>query len=124
MPQLYILRGKEPVEVGSLEDWYDWFAAAGTRRIIGRTELGRVVIFTAFQGLEERSRPWTTEAPFVFETIVLGGPMNGKRERYNTWRDAELGHRAIVNRVALQVTGPASSTIERGCSSTPWSKSA
>lgn len=108
MERLYILAGREPVEVSSLDDWYEWFAAAGTRRIVGRAQVGPAVVFTAFQGLHRPPHP--TGELYVFETIVLNAPrelgaLNLMRVRYASWRDAELGHRDTVKRVTMQLAG-------------------
>lgn len=100
MKHLYILRERELVEVTTLDEWYGWFAAAGTRRIVARVEFGAVVVFTAFQGVDvPPAGPRLHDEVFPFETVVLGGPLNGARQSYGTWRDAELGHRAMVARV-------------------------
>lgn len=34
--------------------------------------------------------------PVLFETMVFGGALNNRTERYYTWADAEIGHRQIV----------------------------
>ncbi len=37
--------------------------------------------------------------PLLFETMVFGGPLDGRQERYGTWAEAEAGHAAMVRRV-------------------------
>lgn len=107
MPCLYILRARLPVEVATLEEWYAWFAAFGGQRIVGRTELGPNVVYTAFQGLDVH-RPCgpSTGEGHTFETLVLGGPLGGSRYSYSRWFDAESGHRAWVARVSASARQP------------------
>jgi hypothetical protein len=105
--QLFILRARALVEVSSLEDWYGWFAVFGGQRIVERSVVGPSVIFTAFQGLDiPPTGPRRVDEPFTFQTLVLGGPLNGTRQSYSTWLDAERGHRELVWRVARGARAP------------------
>lgn len=115
MQKLYILRVHEPVEVASLEEWYAWFAAFGGQRIVARTELGPAVVLTAFQGLDDPPTGihWSG-GPNTFETVVLGGPLNGFQRRYGRWDEAALGHRDCVARVAWAGHPPESSGAVEG----------
>jgi hypothetical protein len=36
--------------------------------------------------------------PYMFQTLVFGGPLNGEMWRYRTWAEAEAGHAAAVKR--------------------------
>jgi hypothetical protein len=97
MQRLYILRGREPFEVPSLEDWYEWFATAGIRRVVARTVLSNVVVFTAFQGLDvPPAAPRLPGEVYPFESVVLGGPLHGMRQSYKRWTDAERGHAGLL----------------------------
>jgi hypothetical protein len=99
--QLFVLQQRMPVEVATLEEWSEWFATFGGQRVVERTVIGAVVVYTAFQGLDNPPMgPRLAEEPFTFQTVVLGGPLSGKRQSYPTWGDAEYGHRGVVREVA------------------------
>lgn len=36
---------------------------------------------------------------WIFETLVIGGPLDDKMKRYSTWEEAEAGHAAMVEQV-------------------------
>jgi hypothetical protein len=108
----YILDGHEPVPA-DLETAARWF---GTNRTVAKTQiragrdnwlavltlrwLGRrlpgVQVSTVFLGLDHS---FGEGPPLLFETLVSGGALAGKMDRYTTWEEAEQGHARMVERV-------------------------
>lgn len=37
--------------------------------------------------------------PLIFESLVFGGALDQEMDRYSTWREAQNGHAAMVERV-------------------------
>ncbi len=50
-------------------------------------------IITFFQGLI------TEGLPKLFQTMVIGGELDGEYQNYSTWQEAETGHKRMVARV-------------------------
>lgn len=84
----YILNGHIPVPEPDLMKWVRWFETAN--RLVSRTTTGEVEVSTVFLGLDYGI---FNEPPRLFETLVLGGPHDQEGERYETWEEAEIGHR-------------------------------
>lgn len=90
----YILdHRRQPLEV-SMAVWSEWMASA--ERHVALDERGDVQVSTVFLGLDHNH--WGSGPPILFETMVFGGPLDGQQQRYTTWRAAEHGHRAWVER--------------------------
>jgi hypothetical protein len=53
-----------------------------------------VFVSTVFLGFDHRI--WGDGPPDVFETMVFGGPLDQKKERYGSWKAAEAGHQRWV----------------------------
>ena len=92
----YILVNREIVECDDLLQWARWFEAA--ERQVAVTMVGSSKILTVFLGLDHRFDG--AGPPVLFESQVFGGAEDGEQERYTTWGEAVLGHRAMVDRVA------------------------
>lgn len=69
--------------------------AIGTR--VAQTSIGDSHISTVFLSLDHRHLG--DGPPLVFETLVIGGAMDGEMDRYSTWDEAVSGHDSMVNRV-------------------------
>lgn len=93
----YILEGTEVVPCYDLFEWAQWLEEHHDERFIAETFLGdgEVRVSTIFLGLNYRFG--ISEAPpFVFETIVFGGPLNCNIWRWSTYHEAEQGHEEVV----------------------------
>lgn len=89
----YILDGHTPRPT-ELMEWAAWFQNAD--RTVARTEVGETLVSTVFLGIDHRFN----EGPLLlFETLVLGGPLDQEMERYSTWDEATAGHATMVDRV-------------------------
>lgn len=95
--QHYILTSAgEPVPCDNILVWGIWMASAdadGERRIGRDTLPGDVTVSTIFLGIDRKRE---TGLPILFETLVMGGPHDGRQRRYCTRAEALAGHQAIV----------------------------
>lgn len=94
----YVLDGKTPVPEPDGYRWYRWFRS--TDRRVATTDVGDVVVATAFIGVDCRYDDDAVGPPLLFETIVFGGKLHHVVAHYATWDEAEAGHAAMVARVA------------------------
>lgn len=90
----YILEGHEP-KVVDLMTWARFFDNIEDRRV-AKTKINNVLVSTVFLGVDHS---FGDGPPLLFETMVLGGPLDGEQDRYSTWDQAEAGHKAMVERV-------------------------
>lgn len=99
MPGLYKLDANHnPVIVGedldAINDWVKWHSNPDNRRVAETTIDDNHFVSTMFHG--HTASP--AMAPYLFETLVFGGPLSGESMRYRTWAEAEAGHAAAVER--------------------------
>ncbi|MHC5757056.1 hypothetical protein [Nostoc sp.] len=98
MLNYYKLEGQTPVAVDSFIEWSLWIMSASTTVMIN--ELKDSIISTRFVGID--LNPGSSNSlsqPMVFETLVMGGAMDGKRNFYPTWDEAIQGHLKICTQV-------------------------
>lgn len=88
-----ILNGKK-VQVVELDEWATWFENAD-RRVAKNKLNGGIEVSTVFLGINHAFGG----KPRWFETMVFGGEHDGYCERYETWDEAETGHKRIVEMV-------------------------
>ena len=92
----YILKGKEPVLEPDLLRWAKSFESEN--RIVGKDEIGEIVVSTVFLGLDHRF--FGDSKPLLFETMIFKkGQSLDLCERYSTWDEAEIGHKKIVEQM-------------------------
>lgn len=91
----YVLRGHTPVPEPDLEVWARWFKDAD-RTVKLTTVHGKGIVSTVFLGVDHSFADCCVE---LFETLVFGGLLDGKAERYATWNEAVEGHAQMVARV-------------------------
>ena len=95
MSDKFKLEGHIPVPVDDLIEWGRWIEKAN--RHVAQDRVGDVQISTVFLGLDHSfGQPGP---PILFETMVFGGPLDSEMERYATWEEAEIGHKAMLERV-------------------------
>ncbi|MEH2461325.1 hypothetical protein [Nostoc sp.] len=93
----YKLEGQTPVAVESFIEWNLWMARATfADTTVMYNELDDCLISTKFVGIDLNSGSSDSKSkPMVFETLVMGGSIDGKRNFYTTWDDAIQGHLKI-----------------------------
>lgn len=89
---LAILDGHSVKRVSSVEEWAHWFEANKEARRVAILDKPGFSISTVFLGIDYGSEG----RPLWFETMIFGGPHGGFQERYETWTEAEEGHRRAV----------------------------
>ncbi|MEE8607179.1 MAG: hypothetical protein V3S55_06230 [Nitrospiraceae bacterium] len=102
MSDKYILEDKKPVLEPDLLAWGRWFETAD--RHVAKTDVGEVHVSTVFLALDHN---WGDGPPLLFETLVFGGALAERMNRYSTWDEAEAGHAAMVKRVKQRAMGAA-----------------
>lgn len=78
------------VPINDAATWRKWMAS--TDRVIDRTEKNGIVVITIFVGVDMSI---SDAGPFVFETIVAGGDLDGKNWRYASQPAAKRGHKEV-----------------------------
>jgi hypothetical protein len=94
-PTYYILVDRVPFAVDALTWAENWKNDAGW---IGEDFVGKARISTVFLGLDHN---FSGGDPLLFETMVFGGPLDGRMWRYKTYADAEFGHAEAVTEVKI-----------------------
>ncbi len=89
-----ILRNKQVIPVTDVIEWAKEFER-GESRQVARDEIDGTLVSTVFLGL---NHGWF-DKPLWFETLVFAGPLDDEMSRYETWKEAEEGHRKMVGRV-------------------------
>lgn len=93
MSEYYILEGREP-KVVDLMAWGRWFGKAD--RKVANTKIGDTTVSTVFLGLDHS---FGNGPPLLFETLVFGGELADEMDRYETYEQAEAGHKTMVAKV-------------------------
>jgi hypothetical protein len=92
MNDKYILDGKNVVSA-SLEEWAQWYETAD--RAVAKTSISdEVNVSTVFLGLDHS---FGDGPPQLFETMIFGGEHDQYQERFETWEQAEAGHKVAVS---------------------------
>ena len=97
MNERYILDGKNPVPCDSLKKWGRWMEN-GDRRV-ARTEFAGGYVSTVFLGLDHSFG--FEGMPILFESMIFGGVLDGEGERYETWAQAEAGHKRLCKKIGV-----------------------
>ncbi|MEH1796438.1 hypothetical protein [Nostoc sp.] len=98
MLNYYKLEGQTPVAVESFMEWSLWIISAQTTVMIN--ELRQSIISTRFVGIDLNPGSSNSNSqPMVFETLVMGGELDGKRNFYPTWDEVIEGHLKICTQV-------------------------
>jgi hypothetical protein len=72
----------------------EWAKVMATPRRIAQSNISGVVVSTVFIGVN-----FGLTAPLWFETLVLGGALDGLCDRYASLDDAVIGHDMIVTTI-------------------------
>ena len=90
----YILKDHEIIKVSGVAEWDRWFGTAD--RVVANDVIGNSNISTIFLGMDHS---FNGPPPLLFETMVFGGPLEGKQDRCATWEQAEKMHADMCERV-------------------------
>lgn len=89
--------GRTPVECTTAE-WSEWFEGQPAECQVAFDDLGVLgAVSTIFLGIDLRTR-WNGGVedpgpdPLPFESLAIGGPLDGDAKCYATWADARRGH--------------------------------
>jgi hypothetical protein len=93
MNRIAILNGHEVVPCIDIHIWEKWFTTTDTH--VANDMVSNVRISTVFLGVDHG---WDNRKLW-FETMVFGGALDGKINRYTTWNEAVAGHKAMVEEV-------------------------
>lgn len=74
--------------------WARWIENP-KNRIIARDQVRGMCVSTAFLGVDHG----LGSKPRFFETMILGGPLDGQSWRYHTHKEARMGHAKVVEEV-------------------------
>ena len=91
MSDKYILDGHE-AKPATLEEWAQWYETADCH--VAKDDVSdEIRVSTVFLGLNHRFGKGT---PILFETMIFGGEHDQYQERYETWEQAEAGHKVAL----------------------------
>ncbi|MHC5768725.1 MAG: hypothetical protein ACYTXI_24500 [Nostoc sp.] len=93
----YKLEGQTPVAVESFMEWSLWMMSGNTTVMVN--ELNDCIISTRFVGIDLNPGNNSNSQPMIFETLVIGGSLDGKKNLYPTWDEAMQGHLKICTQV-------------------------
>lgn len=102
---MYVLMGKLVVPEPDPFKWAIWFETA--KRHVAHTKIGPIWISTVFLGLDHS---FGRGLPMVFETMIFRGGEASEQWRYESWDEAEEGHKRAVQLVRDEIK--ASATAE------------
>lgn len=108
----WMLVGREVVPATPLE-WNAQRADFERNFRIAWTELYDCTVSTVFLGINHDFGG--KGPPVLFETMVMGGLLDGHQWRYSTYDEAEKGHEEVVGMVRLEyglAEVPASSAVD------------
>jgi hypothetical protein len=107
----YILDGHKVIPVDNVLEWGRWFETAD--RIVKQETLPNGIwVSTVFLGLDMAYSFAPNHKPLIFETMAFAKnkryfKIGGRRKyfhedldqnRYSTWEEAEVGHKAMVKK--------------------------
>lgn len=98
----YKLEGKIPVAAESFIDWNLWMASASfTDTTVMYNDFYDSLVSTKFVGIDLNPGSSNSDSqPMVFESTVMGGRLDGKKNFYPTWEEAIQGHLKICSQIA------------------------
>ena len=90
----------EPVRCDDLFTWAEWFETAD--RSVALDRVGEVEVSTVFLGIDHNHGD--RGPPILFETMIFGGDLDGRADRYATRSQAVAAHDQLV--AALRAKEP------------------
>ncbi len=99
MNEKYILEGQKPVLCNDLIKWTKWHETGDL--VVATTQINdEVEISTIFLGFDHNL---SEGKPLLFETMIFGGNLDQKQDRYSTWEQAEQGHKHLVEKAKARL---------------------
>ncbi|MEH1765804.1 MAG: hypothetical protein V7K76_26015 [Nostoc sp.] len=97
----YKLEGQTPVAVESFLEWNFWMALATfAETTVMYNDFNDSLVSTKFVGIDLNPGSSNADAqPMIFETSVMGGVLDGKKQIYPTWDEAIQGHLKICSQI-------------------------
>lgn len=92
----YILNGKEIVGTHDRKLWAQFFQDFEKRKVAHDKLNNNVEVSTVFLGIDHG---FFSPTPILFETMIFGGKFDGYQERYKTYKEAEEGHKKVLQLV-------------------------
>lgn len=103
----YILSEAGRVIPADLLVWAKWFETAN--RVLEQTEVdAHTTVSTVFLG----TNAGLGVTPLLWETLVMGGPLDGEMYRYETRVQAKRGHDEMVAKAKAVVAKPGERQID------------
>lgn len=99
MLSYYKLEGQTPVAIESFMEWSLWMMSSGNTTVMVN-ELNDCIISTRFVGIDLNPGNSSNSQPMIFETLVMSGSLDGKKNLYPTWDEAIQGHLKICTQVS------------------------
>jgi len=92
------LVGHEPVQCQNIQEYIEWYMAAeieGRRVAFTDIEKMRCIVSTVFLGTAIID--FNDNSYLHFETMIIGGDLDGYTRRAKTWDEAVANHEEAIN---------------------------
>jgi len=104
-PYLWFLDGHTPVQTNDVFEWFAFIEKGIEARRVALDDIefpgsDPVRISTVFVGVEIGAR--RAGRPMLFESMVMGGPLDERIRRYATWDEAQRGHDILKTEVMIE----------------------
>jgi hypothetical protein len=83
-----------PVDNISNPEWLSFMKDFARRRLATDAVSDRVTVSTVFLGIDHGV---PEGVPVLWETLIFGGPLNGKMRRYSSREEALKGHKDMLD---------------------------
>ena len=97
MSDYYILDDDKNAIPADLGTWATFFEKSEGRRVALTHVTDRITVSTVFLGMNHQ---YGEGPPLIFETLVIGGLMEGEMDRCSTWAEAETMHERLVGKAS------------------------
>lgn len=99
---LYVLDSdRNPIPCEDVLLWGRFFTAIDNRRVAFDEIAPGVTISTVFLGIDHS---FSADRPVLFETMWFTDYGDSGQQRYETWAEAESGHREVVSVLRERIT--------------------
>lgn len=99
--KFYYLKGKTIMTTTSI---WKYGEEMEKNYIVQQTTIGDVFVSTVFLGVDHRSH-FSDPGPLIlFETMIFGGAADQYQERYETYKQAEEGHKKACDMILQMVS--------------------
>src|SRR5437660_11934023 len=95
----FVLEGIEPKACSSSSAWHKWLESADRQIATTSIEYRGIVITINSQFLGIAATAGANTKPYLFMTVVFGGPLGGKAWRGRSWCGTLRNHAAAVREV-------------------------